>query len=103
MRSSKMIGLDSCLRPESAPLAARHAGEHPRPAREIGLHGEKRVGWQMPEHFDGRPAGRRNDDAAFAVVPQTDGKIVAAGGAKVGRSRSDFGSNEDFALARYLG
>jgi len=46
----------------------------------------------------------RDDDAAFAVARQTDGKIVAAGGAKVGRSRSDFsGSNEDFALARYLG
>src|SRR6266702_3403806 len=45
-----------------------------------------------------------DDDAAFAVARQTDGKIVAAGGAKVGRSRSDYsGSNEDFALARYLG
>ena len=45
-----------------------------------------------------------NDDIAFAVAQQTDGKIVAAGGANVGRSHSDYsGSNEDFALARYLG
>jgi uncharacterized delta-60 repeat protein len=44
-----------------------------------------------------------DDDAAFTVVVQPDGKIVAAGGAKVGRSGSDFKySNEDFALARYL-
>jgi len=45
-----------------------------------------------------------DDEAAFAVARQTDGKIVAAGGAKVGSSRSSYsGSNEDFALARYLG
>jgi len=44
-----------------------------------------------------------NDDAAFGVALQTDGKIVAAGGANIGRSRTDYrGSGEDFALARYL-
>src|SRR5438128_1850053 len=35
-----------------------------------------------------------NDDPAFAVVLQSDGKIVVAGGAKTSRS-------QDFALARY--
>ncbi len=35
-----------------------------------------------------------NDDAAFAVVLQSDGKIVVAGEAKTSR-------NQDFALARY--
>src|SRR5437667_11646466 len=35
-----------------------------------------------------------NDDAAFGPVLQSDGKIVAAGGAKASRS-------EDFALGRY--
>jgi hypothetical protein len=30
-----------------------------------------------------------NDDAAFAVARQTDGKLVAAGGANVGRSSRD--------------
>ena len=45
-----------------------------------------------------------NDDAAFALALQQDGKLVAAGGANVGRSRTDYrGSGEDFALARYLG
>ena len=45
-----------------------------------------------------------NDDAAFAIALQQDGKIVAAGGANGGRSRTDYGgSGEDFALARYLG
>ncbi len=44
------------------------------------------------------------DDAAFAVALQPDGKIVAAGGADAGGSRSSYrGSGEDFALARYLG
>ncbi len=43
------------------------------------------------------------DDAAFAVALQADGKIVAAGGAEAGRSSFSYGSNEDFALARYLG
>jgi hypothetical protein len=44
-----------------------------------------------------------NDDAAFGVALQTYGKIVAAGGANIGRSRTDYrGSGEDFALARYL-
>src|SRR5262249_19040094 len=42
--------------------------------------------------------------AAFAVARQTDGKLVAAGGAKVGGSRSGYSrSGEDFALARYSG
>ena len=55
----------------------------------------------------GKEIGRipHNDPSTsncYALSP--DGKIVAAGGAKTGRSRSDYsGSNEDFALARYLG
>jgi hypothetical protein len=45
-----------------------------------------------------------DDDAAFTVLLQPDGKIVAAGGANTGGSRSSYrGSGEDFALARYLG
>jgi len=45
-----------------------------------------------------------DDDAAIALVLQTDGKLVAAGGAKVGGSRSGYSrSSEDFALARYSG
>ena len=42
------------------------------------------------------------DDAAFGVVLQPDGKIVAAGAANTEGSR-DRGSGGDFALARYLG
>lgn len=45
-------------------------------------------------------AGR--DDAAFAVALQSDGKIVAASGAEISSSTYS-GSDEDFALARYLG
>jgi uncharacterized delta-60 repeat protein len=49
-----------------------------------------------------------DDDQAFAVALQPDGKIVAAGGTNTGRSRTDSrtdygGSDEDFALARYVG
>lgn len=47
-------------------------------------------------------AGR--DDAAFAVALQSDAKIVAAGGAETGRTSFTYSrSDEDFALARYLG
>src|SRR5207247_2165686 len=43
-----------------------------------------------------------DDDAAFGVALQTGGKIVAAGGARIGGFRAaNAGRGEDFALARY--